>query len=183
MQNVGRRDEEDLTQIILHIEIVVNKHKILLGIQHFEQGGRRIAAEIHGHLLHFVQHEDGIARAGLLHHLDDLAGQRADIGAAVAANLGLIPHAAERHAHELAAGGLGDGHAQRGLAHAGRPHEAEDGALGVLHQAAHRQEFQDALFDFLEPVVVGFEHLLGEPFRSRISLDFFFHGTASSQSR
>jgi hypothetical protein len=39
VQNVSRRDEEDLTQIILHIQIVVNKHKILLGIQHFEQGG------------------------------------------------------------------------------------------------------------------------------------------------
>ena len=162
MQNVGRRDEEDLTQIILHIEIVVNKHKILLGIQNFEQRGRRIAAEVHGHLFHFVQHEDRIARAGLLHHLDDLAGQRADIGAAMAADLGLVPHAAERHAHELAAGGLGDGHAQRSLAHAGRSHKAQDRTLGILHQAAHRQEFQDALFDFLQAVVVRFEHLLGE---------------------
>src|ERR1022692_2170529 len=91
-----------------------------------------IAAEIHGHLLHFVQHEDRIPRAGLLHHLDDLAGQRADIGAAVAADLSLIPDAAQRHTHKLAAGGLGNGHTQRSLAHAGRPHETEDGSLGVL---------------------------------------------------
>jgi hypothetical protein len=33
-----------------------------------------------------------------------LPGKRADVGAAVAADLGLVAHAAERQAHELAAG-------------------------------------------------------------------------------
>ena len=160
VQHVGGGDEEHLAQIVLHVQVMIHEHVVLLGVEHFEQRGRRIAAEIHRHLVDFVQHEDRIARAGLLHHLDDLAGQRADVGAAVAADFGLIAHAAERHADELAAGGLGDRHAERGLAHAGRSDEAENGALGILHQAAHRQEFEDALLDLLQAVVVGFEHLL-----------------------
>ena len=183
VQHVGGGDEEYLAQVVLHVQVVIHEHEILLGIEHFEQRGRRIAAEIHGHLVHFVQHEDRIARAGLLHHLDDLAGQGADVGAAVAADFGFIAHAAERHAHKLAAGGLGDGHAQRSLAHARRPHEAQDGSLGILHQAAHRQEFQDALLDLFQAVMVRFEHLFGEVAGRGFPWCFFFHGTASSQSR
>ena len=63
VENVGRGDEEDLAQIVLHIQVVVNEHEILFGVEHFEQRGRRIAAEIHRHLVHFVQHEDRVARA------------------------------------------------------------------------------------------------------------------------
>ena len=80
----------------------------------------------------------------------------------MAADFGFIAHAAERHADELAAGGLGDRHAERSLAHARRSDEAENRALGILHQAAHGEEFEDALLDFLEAVVVGFEHFFGE---------------------
>ena len=45
----------------------------------------------------------GLIVPDLLHALDDLAGQRADVGAAVAADRGLVVHAAERDAEELAA--------------------------------------------------------------------------------
>ena len=63
-------------------------------------------------------------RAGLLHHLDDLAGERADVGAAVAADLGLVAHAAEREAHELAVHRARDRLGERGLADARRAGEA-----------------------------------------------------------
>ena len=109
----------------------------------------------------FVEHEDGVLGAGLLHRLDDLAGQGADVGAAMAADLGLVAHAAERHADELAAGGLGDGHAERGLADARRPDEAEDGALGILDELADGEEFEDAVLDLFQAVVVFVEDLFG----------------------
>ena len=80
----------------------------------------------------------------------------------MAADFGFIAHAAQRQAHELASGGLGDRHSERSLAHAGRPDEAQDGSLGILHQAAHGQEFEDAFLDLLEAVVIAFEHLLRE---------------------
>src|SRR2546427_4954506 len=44
-----------------------------------------------------------------------------------AADFRLVTHAAQRHAHVLAARGLGDGLAQRGLAHARRSDQAQDG--------------------------------------------------------
>ena len=123
---------------------------------------RRIAAEVHRHLVDFVEEEDRIDRAGLLHPLDDLAGERADVGAAMAADLRLVAHAAEGEADELAAGGAGDRLRQRGLADAGRSDEAEDRALRLLDELAHGEELEDALLDLLEAVVVLVEDLLGE---------------------
>ena len=155
VQHVCRRYEQHLRQVVLHIEIVVLEVGVLLRVEHLEQCRGRIAAEIRGHLVHFVQHEDGVLGAGLLHRLDDLAGQRADVSAAMAANLRLIAHAAQRHADKLAAGGLGDRHAERGLAHARRSDEAENRALRILHQLAHGEKLEDALLDLFEAVVVG----------------------------
>ena len=86
----------------------------------------------------------------------------------MAADLGLVAHAAQRHAHELAAGGAGDRLADRGLAGAGRPDQGEDraGALvlldaAVLPQLAHGQVLGDPVLDVLEPGVVGVQHLAG----------------------
>ena len=108
VHHVGGGDEEDLRKIVFNVEIMVHKHEILFGVEDFEQRGRRVAAEIHGHLVHFVQHEDRVLGAGFLHHLDDLSGQGADVGAAVAADFGFVAHAAQRHADKLAPSGLGD---------------------------------------------------------------------------
>ncbi len=141
---------------------MIHEHVVLFRVQHLEKRRRGIAPEIHGHLVHFVQHEHRIPRARLAHHLDDLARQRADIRASVPADLSLVPHAAKREADELPPGGLGDRHPQRRLAHARRAHKAQNGTARVLHQPPHRQEFQDPLFDLLEAVVIGFQHFLGE---------------------
>jgi hypothetical protein len=86
---------------------------------------------------------------------------RADVGAAVAADLGLVAHAAQRHAHELAAGGAGHALAQRGLAHARRAHQAQDGRLDLVDALLHREVFEDAVLDLVQAVVVFVEHVLG----------------------
>ena len=44
----------------------------------------------------------------------------------------------------MTAGGLRNRHSERSLTHARRAHEAQYRALGVLHQAPHRQEFEEA---------------------------------------
>ena len=134
---------------------------VLLRVEHLEQRRRRVAAEVHRHLVDFVEQEDGIARAGLLEALDDLARQRADVGAAVAADLGLVAHAAQRDAHEVAAGGARDRLAERGLADARRADEAQDRALHALDQRLHGEVLEDALLRLLEPVVILVEHALG----------------------
>jgi len=107
----------------------------------------------------------------------------------VAANLGLVMHATQRDAHELAAERVGDAAAKRGLADAWRANQAEDralvrvGRLGQrrrirrgslagrllrlalgLHDAqlTHGEELDDALLDLLQPKVLVVECLLGE---------------------
>src|SRR5207248_4251609 len=107
----------------------------------------------------------------------------ADVRAAVAAYLGLVAHAAQAQADELAIERARDALPQAGLADAGRSHEAQDrlaaafaprvghaglrllpallAARGVplgLH-LAHGQVFQDAVLDLLQVVVVLVENL------------------------
>ena len=118
VQHVGRGDEEHLREVVVDVEVVILEGGVLLGVENFEQRRGGIAAEVGGDFVDFVEQEDGILGAGALHVLDDLAGHGADVGAAMAANLGFVAHAAQREADKFAAGGLGDGHAERGFAHA-----------------------------------------------------------------
>ncbi len=79
----------------------------------------------------------------------------------MAADLGLVTHAAERQAHELAVHRPRDRLGERGLADARRSDEREDGRLRLLDQRAHREELEDALLDLVQAVVVLVEDHLG----------------------
>ena len=161
VEHVRRADEHHVREVVLDVEVVIEEGVVLLRIEHLEQRRRRIAAEVHRHLVDFVEQEHRVHRAGLLHHLDDLAGERADVGAAVAADFGFVAHAAERQADELAVHRAGDRLGERRLADSGRPGEGEDGRLGLLDEGADGEELEDALLDLLEPVVIFVEDLLG----------------------
>ena len=160
VQDVRRANEHHFGQVVFDIQVMIHERAVDLGIENFHERRRRVAAEVHRHLVHFIEHEDGIHRAGLLHHLDDLAGQRADIGTAMPADFGFIAHPAQRNAHELASRCMPDGHGQRSLAHSRRPHEAQNRALRILHQLANRQKFQDPFLDFVEAVVLFVQDFL-----------------------
>src|SRR6185437_6668923 len=54
--------------------------------------------------------------------------------------------------------GARDRLAQRGLAHAGRPHEAQDGAVPLGIELTHRQELEDAPLDLLQTKVILVEN-------------------------
>ena len=105
----------------------------------------------------------GIARAGLAQLGDDAAGHRADVRAAVAADVGLVAHAAQGDADELAAHRFGDDLAERRLAHARRADEAQDRAAAVGFELAHGQIFDDAAFDLVQIVMIAIENLRGLP--------------------
>jgi hypothetical protein len=83
---------------------------------------------------------------------------RTDVGAPVATDFRFIANAAERDADELPRHGSRNRLAERGLANAGWAHEAEDRALHVAFQLPDGEVFNDALFDFVEVVVVLVEH-------------------------
>ena len=151
VEHVGGRDEQHLRQIERHVEVVIAERVVLLRIEHFEQRRRGVAAEIGAELVDLVEDEDRVLRLGAAQPLDDLAGQRADVGAAMTADLRLVAHAAERDAHELAAERLGDRPRQRRLADARRPDEAENRTLDRRIQLADGEVFEDAILRLLEP--------------------------------
>ena len=141
------------------------------GIEHLQQGGRGIATKIHADLVDFVEHEDRIAGAGLFHALNHAAGQRADIGPAMAADFGLVPHAAQTDADELAAQCAGDRFAQRCFADARRAHEAENRAFHLFFQLSDGEILEDAFLDLFQVVVV-FVQDLGRGLQVEVVLRF-----------
>ena len=140
---------------------------VLRRVEHFEQRRRRVAPVVGADLVDLVQQHDGVHRACLADGPDDAAGQRADVGAPVAADLRLVPHAAERDPDELAVHGAGDGLAERGLATPGGPTRAStaperaaaDDAEALVGAAlADGQVLDDALLDVVQAGVVLVQH-------------------------
>ncbi len=148
------RDEHDARQVERHAEIIVAEGRVLLRVEHFQQRRGRIALDAAAELVDLVEHHHAVAAAGAADALQDVAGQRADIGAAVAADLGLVMRAAEADPDEFAARRARDALAERGLADAGRPDKAQDRAAAVRVQLVDREEFEDAPLDLLQPVMV-----------------------------
>ena len=79
----------------------------------------------------------------------------------MAADLGLVVRAAEAHALELDPERARDALAERGLADARRPDEAQDRAAALRVELAHGEILDDALLDLLETVVIGVEDAAG----------------------
>ena len=124
IQRICRRHEHHVRQVIFHFDIVIDECMVLLGIEHFQQRGCRIAAKIHPHLVNLVEQEQRIPHADLGHVLQNLAGHRSNVGAPVPANFRLVAHSAERHAHELSVGRARNRLPERGFAHPRRPYQA-----------------------------------------------------------
>ena len=143
-----------LREVERHLEVVVLERVVLLRVEDLQEGRRGVAPEVHAELVHLVEHEDRVVRAGRLDALDDAPGERPDVGPAVAPDLRLVVDAAQAHPHELAAHGPGDALAERCLAHAGRAHEAQDRAADRVGQGADGEVLEDPLLDLLQAVVV-----------------------------
>src|SRR5690606_9930184 len=127
---------------------------VLLRVEDLEQSRRRVAAEVLAHLVDLVEQEDRVVGADLFETLQELAGQRANIGAPVAANLGLVAHAAKALAYELASRRPRARSRKRSLADTGRADQAQDRSADLLDEGLHRQVLQNPLFGLFEAVVV-----------------------------
>jgi hypothetical protein len=159
---VGGAQEDDLGEVVVEVEVVVAEGGVLLGVEGLEEGRGRVAAQAGAdELVELVEDDHRVAAAGALHGLDEAAGEGADVRASVAADLGVVAHAAERDADVLAAESLGDAAAEGGLADAGRADEAEDRAALVGGELADAEVLEHALFDLLEAVVLGLEEVAG----------------------
>ena len=148
-------------QIERHVEIMIGEGVVLGRVEDFQQRRRGIAAEIRADLVDLVEHHDRVSRPGLAKLGDDPAGHRADVGSPMAADVGLIAHAAEGDADEFPSHRLGDALAERGFADARRADEAEDRAAAVRLELPHRQVFDDSAFHLFQIVMVAVEDLPG----------------------
>src|SRR5262245_64694178 len=126
---------------------MIDERAVLLRIEHFEQGARGIAAEVRAELVDLVEHEQRVARAGATNAANDVARERADVGAAMPADLRFVAYTAERLAHELAAQRARDRLTERRLTGARRSGEAQDRRACVALEAAHDEILEDALLD------------------------------------
>ena len=152
-------NEEHLREIELHFKVVVLEGRVLLRVKHLEKRRRRVAAEVRAELVDLIEHEDGILCSRLLDPLRNSTRERTDVGASVPANLRLVVQATEAHAHELAAHRTSDRLAERRLTNSWRAGEAEDRALHLRGELAHREILNDALLHLLQTVVIVGEHL------------------------
>src|SRR5262245_11447962 len=76
------------------------------------------------------------------------------------AYFGFVAHAAQAQTNELAPGRLGNRTPQTSLAHTGRANKTENRTLRSLDQLSYGEKFEYALFDLIQPVVIGFQNLL-----------------------
>ena len=154
VEHVRRSQEKHPAQVVVDFQIMVLERVVLLRIEHFEQCRRRIAAHVVRKFVDLIQQEHRIDGPGALHALDDPPRQCADVGPSVAADLRFVMHAAQRGADEFPVHGAGDRLPERGLADAGRPHEAQNRRLAVRLELEDGEEFEDAVLHLPETVMV-----------------------------
>src|SRR5262249_15053177 len=85
----------------------------------------------------------------------------ADVRTPVAADLGLVTHAAQGHPYELAIRRARNALPKRGLTNTGWAHEAKNRTAQLIYPLLDSEILDNALLDLLQPVVVFVQHLLG----------------------
>jgi hypothetical protein len=103
LQHVRRGQEQHVGQVELDLQVVVPEGVVLRRVEHLQQRRGRVAPVVGAELVDLVQQDHRVHRAGLADGADDPAREGADVRAAVAADLGLVPYAAERDPDEVAA--------------------------------------------------------------------------------
>src|ERR1700754_4421270 len=71
--------KENLRQVVFDVEIVILESMILVRIEYFKEVCDRIATEVGAQLVYRIQEYNAMHAAGLLHHLDDLELQFANV--------------------------------------------------------------------------------------------------------
>ena len=132
---------------------------VLLAVQYLQQSRGRVAPHIAGKLVDLIQHQQGVHSAGAADGLNDATGHSADVGLAVAADIRLVPDAAQTEPRQLPVHGLGHGDGHGGLTHTGRAYQTEDLALGIGVQLVDGDELQNALLHRFQAIVIPIQQL------------------------
>src|SRR4051794_973313 len=101
VEDVRRGDEQHLGEVEGQVEVVVAEGGVLRRVEDLEHRAGWIAPEVCAHLVDLVDHENGVAGAGVAQGAEDGPRQRAYVRAAMAADLSLVADAAHRDPLEL----------------------------------------------------------------------------------
>ena len=154
---VGGGDEEDLGQVERQLDESVAEAVVLGRVEHLEQDGGRVRAE----LVELVEHEDRVLAADAAQLAQDGAGLRPLPGAVVAAQVRLVAQPAAGQLGEPAPEGGGDALGQRGFSDPGRPAETDHRAGAARVAAAYGQVLDNARLGLIEAGVPGIERGTG----------------------
>ena len=160
VQRIGRCDKQHVRQIKRQFDKVIAERSVLLGVKDLKQRRTRIPLVVTAQLVDFVNQNQAVAAASLNQGVDDAARHGADIGSAVAANICLITHAAQRKPCVFAPHATRNGPRHRRFADARRADQTEDLALDFACHAFNGEKLQDALLDLFQTIMVGIEDFL-----------------------
>src|SRR5262249_819265 len=102
--------------------------------------------------------EEGVGGSGCGNPLDNIARERADISAAVPADLRFVVDTTKTLAYEFSVHSSSDALPERRLSDTGRTDKTQDWTFSMGYQLTHRQKFNDSFFYFFEIVVIGIEN-------------------------
>ena len=119
---VGGGDEQHPAQVQGNLQEVVPEGVVLLAVQHLQQGRRGVPTVVAAHLVDLVQQQQGIHAAALADGVDDPARHGPYVGPAVAADVRLVPDAAQAQPRQFPVQGRGHGDSHGGFAHPRRAH-------------------------------------------------------------
>ena len=157
ISRIGSGDEKYAGQVKGQLKEVIAEAAVLLTVKGFEQCGRRVAPVIGGELVYLVENHKWVAGAGLYNAADDAPRHGAYVGAAVAAYLGFVMHAAKGDAHELAVRRRGDALGDTGLARARRADKADKPALDIRAELLYGEVFEHTFLDLIKAKVIVIE--------------------------
>jgi len=140
---------------------MVEEVDVLFRVEGFQQGRSGVALEALAHLVDFVEHDHRVHYFNIFQCLHQFARLGADVGAAMALDLGLVAHAADAETVERATQGLGDRLADTGFAHARRADQQYDRTADRAFVGPDGEEFEDAILDVIKAGMMGVEHLAG----------------------
>jgi len=159
VQHIGRAHEHHFRKIVFHVQVMVRKTSGLsFRVEHFPisaaDGSPRKSVDI---LSTSSSTKIGFHRAGLLHHLDDLAGQgrRYRCGDGRESRLHRATPPSDTRT-KLAASRMADGHGQRSLAPLrGGPTKAQKSSLSDSSRVGRTaKKLKDPFLDLIEAIVL-----------------------------
>mmetsp|Transcript_13945 Transcript_13945/g.40701 ORF Transcript_13945/g.40701 Transcript_13945/m.40701 type:complete len:555 (+) Transcript_13945:632-2296(+) len=176
--DVGRAEEEHAREVHGHVQVEVPEGRVLRRVQGLQQRGGGVSPHVPAQLVDLVDEDHGVGDLRDLQGLHELARHRAHVRAPVAADLGHVLQAAHGETEEAPVQRARDALSYRRLAHARRPGQAHDLALGLALEEGHGHVLEDALLDVVEAAVV----LVEDPLRL-IDVRALLRGHAPGQRR